>query len=135
MDAKRAFVWAGKYFALTSLFAVVGFALIAVGGYYGLQEGFAAYESTESYTSSLAAGAPGFVVALVGLVVYRLGKAWAFFKTLTAATEEEVGETFDTEHVKSDIVAVLDDRLSDMQHDLQSVNRELRDLKTEDDEF
>ncbi|QDX39740.1 hypothetical protein [Salarchaeum sp. JOR-1] len=135
MDAKRAFAWAGTYVALTSLFAVVAFALVAAGGYYGFQEGAAVYESTESYSSALVAGAPGLAVALVGLVVYRLGTAWALFKTLTAATEEEVAETFDTEHVKSDIVAVLDDRLSDMQHDLQSVNRELRDLKAEDDEF
>ncbi|MEE6211286.1 hypothetical protein U3A55_14155 [Salarchaeum sp. III] len=135
MDAKRALAWAGKYFALTSLFAVVGFALVAAGGYYGFTEGYAVYESTDSYASSLTAGAPGLLVAVLGLLLYRFGKAWALFKTLTAATEEEVGETFDTEHVKSDIVAVLDDRLTDMQHDIQSVNREMRDLKRDDDEF
>lgn len=135
MDAKRAFVWAGKYFALTSVFALVGLALVVGGVAVGGLEGYTVYEATGAYSQAVVAGAPGIALAVVGVIVWRFGKAWAFFKTLTAATEDEVGETFDTEHVKSDIVAVLDDRLADMQHDIQSVNRELRDLKNDDDEF
>lgn len=135
MDAKRAFVWAGKYFALTSAFALVGLVLVAGGVAVGALEGYDVYQATNSYTQAAVEGGPGLAVAAVGILVWRFGKAWAFFKTMTAATEEEVAETFDTEHVKSDIVAVLDDRLSDMQHDIQSVNRELRELKKDDDQF
>jgi hypothetical protein len=54
--------------------------------------------------------------------------------TLTGAVEEQLTDTFDTEHVKSDIVSVLDDRLADMQQDLQSVNRELREATSDDAE-
>lgn len=132
MDAKRSFVWAGKYFALTTVFALVGLGFVAGG----VAVGFLNAETTTVFQVSVpvptTASAPGFLLVLLGVLVWRFGKAWAFFKTVTEATEEEVGETFDTEHVKSDIVTVLDDRLTDMQHDIQSVNRELRDLKEED---
>jgi hypothetical protein len=133
MDAKRAFVHAGKYFALTALLSLVGFALLAGGFVYaGMQAGSQPIMGVAvpiPGTASL----PGFLVSLVGLAIWRFGKAWAFFKTLPAAIEEDVGETFDTEHVKSDIVSILDDRLNDMQQDLQSVNRELRELKDEEE--
>jgi hypothetical protein len=75
---------------------------------------------------------PGLALAALGIAVYRFGESWALYTTLTAAHEEALADTYDTERVKSDIVSVLDDRLSDMQNDLQSVNRELRKLKEED---
>jgi hypothetical protein len=77
---------------------------------------------------------PGLVLAVAGVAIYRFGESWALYTTLTAAHEEALSTTFDTERVKADIVSVLDDRLADMQNDLQSVNRELRKLK-EDDAF
>lgn len=133
MDSKRAFVWAGKYFALTAVFALVGLVLVGGGAALSGLEAYDAYDAGGSVMKALSAGAPGIALAVVGVLVWRFGKAWAFFKTLTAATEEEVGDTFDTEHVKSDIVAVLDDRLTDMQHELQSTNRELRKMQDEDE--
>ena len=131
MDAKRAFVHAGKYFALTTLLSLLGVVLFAGGIYLaGMQAG---WESVLGISMPVpgTASIPGFIVALVGLAFWRFGKAWAFYKTLPAAVEDDVAETFDTQHVKSDIVAILDDRLNDMQQDLQSVNRELRELKEE----
>lgn len=134
MDAKRSFVHAGKYFALTALISVVGFGLFAGGFVYaGMQAGSApimGFSVPIPGTASL----PGFIISLFGLVIWRFGKAWAFFQTMPAAVEEDVADTFDTEHVKSDIVAILDDRLNDMQQDLQSVNRELRELKDAQDD-
>lgn len=131
MDAKRAFVHAGKYFALTTLLALVGFGLF-IGGfvYAGMQAGSMPIMGVEIPVPGTAS-LPGFIISLIGLFIWRFGKAWAFYKTLPAAIEEDVADTFDTQHVKSDIVAILDDRLNDMQQDLQSVNRELRDLKEE----
>ncbi|MFB6071907.1 MAG: hypothetical protein ABEJ88_02970 [Halobacterium sp.] len=127
MDAKRSAVHAGKYFLVTSLFAIVGLGLVAVGALLAEP----ALE-TESVSAFLSAAGSGIAVAVLGLLVYRFGKAWALYKTLTAANEEALADTFDTQHVKSDIVSVLDDRLSDMQTDLQSVNRELRKLRDDD---
>jgi hypothetical protein len=129
MDTKRSAVHAGKYFAVTTLFAVVGLALVAVGAI--LSEPALDTETTSGLVSAIL---PGAALAIVGIVIYRFGKAWALYKTLTAAHEEALADTFDTQRVKSDIVSVLDDRLADMQTDLQSVNRELRKLK-EDDQF
>jgi hypothetical protein len=129
MDTKRSAVHAGKYFAVTTLFAVVGLALVTVGAI--LSEPALDTETTSGLVSAIL---PGAALAIVGIVIYRFGKAWALYKTLTAAHEEALADTFDTQRVKSDIVSVLDDRLADMQTDLQSVNRELRKLK-EDDQF
>lgn len=129
MDTKRSAVHAGKYFAVTSLFAIIGLAFVAAGALVS-QPALEAETTSEIVSAVL----PGLALALVGVVIYRFGKAWALYKTLTAAHEEALADTFDTQRVKSDIVSVLDDRLADMQTDLQSVNRELRKLK-DDDQF
>jgi hypothetical protein len=134
MDSKRSAVHAGKYFLLTSLFALVALAFVAGGAVLGGAEAWDTYNATESTTQALSSAWLGIVLAAVGVLVYRFGKAWALYKTLTDATEESLEDTYDTQRVKSDIVSVLDDRLSDMQTDLQSVNRELRKLR-DDDQF
>ena len=135
MDAKRAAVHAGKYFLFTSAFAIVGLALVGGGVALGGLEAWDILSTDSSATGqALSVAAPGIVLAVVGLLVYRFGKAWSLYKTLTAANEDALSDTFDTQRVKSDIVSVVDDRLADMQNDLQSVNRELRKLK-EDDAF
>ncbi len=135
MDAKRAAVHAGKYFLFTSAFAIVGLGLVAAGVALGGVEAWDILSANSNATGqALSAAAPGIALAALGLLVYRFGKAWSLYKTLTAANEDALSETFDTQRVKSDIVSVLDDRLADMQNDLQSVNRELRKLK-EDDSF
>ena len=129
MDTKRSAVHAGKYFAVTTLFAVVGLAFVAVGAFLS-QPALDAETTSELVSAAL----PGIVLAVVGIAIYCFGKSWALYKTLTDAHEEALAETFDTQRVKSDIVSVLDDRLADMQTDLQSVNREIRKLK-DDDQF
>ncbi|MFP4531007.1 MAG: hypothetical protein ACLFNC_06930 [Halodesulfurarchaeum sp.] len=134
MDKKRSLRWAGRYFLFTTAFSLLGLAIAGLGGYLvysGLVLGPETifgfrypHFTTQSYL--------GLVPVVLGLAVWRLGKSWAFYHTMTGAMEAELGDTFDTEHVKSDIVAVLDDRLADMQQDLQSVNRELREVKKDD---
>ena len=130
MDAKRSAVHAGKYFLLTTLLGVVALALVGYGAV--LAEPALADGLTTS--ERLSEALPGLALAAVGVAVYRFGESWALYTTLTDAHEEALADTYDTERVKADIVSVLDDRLSDMQNDLQSVNRELRKLK-EDDAF
>ena len=134
MDQKRSLRFAGRYFLYTTALSLLGLALVALGGYLvysGLilgPETIAGYRYPHfTMTSYL-----GLLPIVLGLAIWRLGKAWALYHTMTGAMAEELGDTFDTEHVKSDIVAVLDDRLADMQQDLQSVNRELRNVKQAD---
>ncbi|MFB6077545.1 MAG: hypothetical protein ABEJ80_01030 [Halarchaeum sp.] len=131
MDAKRSLRWAGSYFGWTLLFAIVG-ALLALGGVY-VAVANATQTAVQGVTVPVptAASAAGLVLLVLGAAVYRAGKAWALYRTLTGAMEEQLADTYDTEHVKSDIASVVDDRLSDVQHEVQSVKREVRDLKPE----
>jgi len=131
MDAKRSAVHAGKYFLLTTLLGAVALALVGYGAVLASDPVLADGLTTSERVSE---ALPGLALAVVGVAVYRFGESWALYTTLTDAHEEALSDTYDTERVKADIVSVLDDRLSDMQNDLQSVNRELRKLK-EDDAF
>lgn len=136
MDSKRATRWAGLYFLATTVATVVGGAIIVGGLFFGVVELYDTYQQTGDISqSALGDAAPGLFVAGVGVVVWRLGKAIAFYKMLTGAIAEELADTYDNQQVKSEILAVLDDRLSDMQQDIQSINREVRDLKDVDDSF
>jgi len=132
MDAKRAFRWSGYYFLLTTLAAVAGLAIVGAGAAFGVVEGYETYQANQDVAAAATTAAPGLFIALVGIAVWRFGKAWAFYKTLTGATEEQLADTYDTEHVKADILSVLDDRLADMQQDVQSMNRSIRDLEREE---
>lgn len=136
MDSKRATRWAGLYFLATTVATVIGLAIVAGGTFLGVQELIDTYEQTGDISrSALVDAAPGLFVAAIGVVVWRLGKAIAFYKLLTGAIAEELSDTYDNQQVKSEILAVLDDRLSDMQQDIQSINREIRELKDVDDGF
>jgi len=136
MDAKRATRWAGVYFLLTTVATVVGFAVIAGGTVLGVQELYETYDQTGDLSqSALVDAAPGLLVAAIGIAIWRLGKAIAFYKTVTGAVAEDLADTYDNQQVKSEILAVLDDRLADMQQDIQSINRELRDVKEIEDGF
>ncbi|MDZ7849268.1 MAG: hypothetical protein U5K70_00120 [Halodesulfurarchaeum sp.] len=134
MDQKRSLRWAGRYFLFTTALSLLGVAIVGLGGYL-VSSGLVLGPDTIfgfRYPHFTTRSYLGLVPVVLGLAVWRLGKAWALYHTMTGAMAEELGDTFDTEHVKSDIVAVLDDRLADMQQDLQSANRELRELKRED---
>ncbi|MFB6069761.1 MAG: hypothetical protein ABEJ76_01950 [Halanaeroarchaeum sp.] len=132
MESRRALAWAGRYFLLTAGFALVGLVLVGIGLGYGGMQAWSIYQQSGPLAAARGA-APYLVIGVLGVLVWRFGKALSLYMTLTGAMEEQLAATFDTEHVKSDIVSVLDDRLADMQQDLQSVNRELRDVKQEAD--
>ncbi|MFW5900452.1 MAG: hypothetical protein ACOCTH_01585 [Halodesulfurarchaeum sp.] len=135
MDPKRSLNFAGRYFLYTTGLSLLGLAVLALGGYLlvgGLTLGpetIYGYPYPHFTTQSYLAVLP----IIFGLAIWRLGKAWALYHSFSNALAAELSDTYDTEHVKSDIVAVLDDRLADMQQDLQSVNRELRSVKQADE--
>ncbi|MFB6105432.1 MAG: hypothetical protein ABEJ70_00525 [Halobacteriaceae archaeon] len=135
MDRNRAFRYSGYYFLFTALATVVGVGLILAGVVLGLDPAWEAYVAGQSYGVVFRTAAPGLVPALFGVVVWRFGKAWALYHTLTGAVDEELAETFDRETLKSDILSVLDDRLADMQQDLNSVNRNVKELREPESEF
>mgnify|MGYP000412064863 CR=1 FL=1 len=134
MEHSRALRFSGRYFLYTTLFGILGLVGVGIGVWIvatGLTFGSGSMNGIPIPSATTQAYL-GLVPMVLGVIVWRLGKGWALYTTLTEATSEELSDQYDTEHVKSDIVAVLDDRLSDMQQDLQSVNRELRSVKKED---
>ncbi|MFB6087887.1 MAG: hypothetical protein ABEJ85_05145 [Haloarculaceae archaeon] len=120
MDPKRAARWAGLYLLYLSVTTVVGGGL-ALGG---AAMAYSVYESKQwmAWTPFLTAVAPYALLAILGVVLYRFGAALALYATLTGAVEEALSETYDTEQVKSDILAVVDERLADIQSDIRDID-------------
>ena len=132
MDAKRTLRWASYYFVLSTAAALVGFAIVGVGLLLGLTTAYGMYVDGASFGAIAGTAAPGLVVSLLGIVVWRIGTAAAFYKTLTGAVDDEMGERFDSERVKSEILSVLDERLSDMQFEVQQTRRKIDDSNREE---
>lgn len=132
MDAKRTLRWAGYYFVLSTTAALVGFAIVGIGVALGLTTAYGMYTDGAATGAILRTAAPGLVVALLGVVVWRVGTAAAFYKTLTGAVDDELGQRFDSERVKSEILSVLDERLSDMQFEIEQTRRKIDDANREE---
>jgi hypothetical protein len=135
MDEQRTLYWSALYAVAWLVGALVAVALVAVGyRYLGIDVALDNYRTGES-TLRTAAGtaAPGVLVALLGVVAWRFITSWALFRTLVPATRDALSETYDTERVKSEVLTVLDERLSEMQQDIQSVERAARSSGEETD--
>jgi hypothetical protein len=65
----------------------------------------------------------GLALIVVGAVGWQFGTAVAGFRTTVSAVEAETAQHFDAESMKSDILAVLDDRLADMHQDISQTRR------------
>ncbi|SNZ13357.1 hypothetical protein SAMN06269185_2135 [Natronoarchaeum philippinense] len=135
--------WALYYRGLALLSFLVGAAIALAGVWVGLYEVVAyllsissAMEFASASTLSGAVGAarpiPGAALVLLGLFVWQVGKTAAFYKTLTEATESEMADRFDTQTVKSEILAALDDQLSDLHADVETTRRQVSRLSREE---
>lgn len=74
-------------------------------------------------TAHLTGGAPSLVLAVVGILVWQLGSTTTYYYTLTEATARESAGAFDSEKVKSDILAVLDERLAEIHEDVEATRQ------------
>jgi len=133
MVSNRALYWSALYTLAWALAAAIGLALIGGGYFLGIDVAVDMVHDGEPLTDVLRTAAPGLAVAFLGLVVWRAISAWAKYRTLLPAIRGDLEETYDNEKVKSEILAVLDERLSDMQQDLQGVQRELREADDDTD--
>lgn len=133
MHPKRSVFWAGLYAVVASVATVLGIAIIAAGLAIGGQEVYETYQATGDVANTvLVDAAPGLLVVLLGIIVWRLGTGLALFVTIPGALKEELSETYDNEQVKSEILTVLDDRLAEMEREVQGLRR---DEYEEDDEY
>lgn len=64
------------------------------------------------------------VGVITGIIIWQLGRATARHHAVVAATEEQITEEVNTERLKSEVLSVLDGRLSDMEADLEEVRRQ-----------
>jgi hypothetical protein len=136
MDRRRAVLWAGLYTIVASLVTLLGLAIIGGGLAIGGKDVYDAYQATGDVTTNvLWDAAPGIAIIVLGIVVLQLGTALALFFTLPNAISEELKETYDNERVKSEILTVLDDRLSTMERELQQARDTGDEERGYDDSF
>ena len=137
MNAKQSFRWAGYYFLLSTVAAIIGLVLVGAGAVFGLLTAYHQISGGTGYAAVLSSTAPGFLLAILGVLVWRFGVAWAYYKTMTGAVEEQIADRFDSEKVKSEILAVIDDRLSEMQYEVSRTRKAVDDLDSGEvaDEF
>lgn len=138
MDPKRALRWAAIYVALAALAAAIGLAFIGAGVIVG--GATLAYElylrGSGLRTVVLAAG-PGTLLQMIGLAVWGIGRTAARYGTFAAAMEEEGVTDIDSESLKSNILSVVDDRLSDLHEEVSQTRRLVNRMSRDDaaDEF
>jgi uncharacterized membrane protein len=137
MDASRSLRWAVYYVVLAGIATAVGGALVGGGVVLGIADGYGQLADGAALTTALGTAAPGLVLALLGVIVWAVGSVTAFVRVFTAAVEEQMRERFDSEKVKSEILSVLDERLTEVEHDVSETRRQMSELKREEtaDEF
>lgn len=126
MNVTAVLRWTLYYRAFGWLCGLIGLGLVYLGYYLSL--GGAPLSLGKAIEG---AKHPAFVaLALLGFAIWQVGKTAAYYKTLTAATDEQLAERFDPELIKSDILSVLDERLSEMHTDLEATRREVQEIDT-----
>lgn len=126
MNVTAALRWTLYYRLIAWVSALVGLGFVYLG--YFLSIGGAPLDLGMAIQG---AKSPMFLgPALLGFLVWQVGKTAAYYKTLTEATDQQLSERFDPELIKSDILSVLDERLSEMHSDLEATRRGVEDLET-----
>lgn len=138
METTDALRWATYYRALATLSFVVGAGIATIGIWLGFGDALL-YEigSSSAYDTrgaALDAGSPllGGVLAFVGFVTWQMGKTTAFFWTVTTAVGAEADDAFDTEAVKSELLAALNNQLSDVHSEVETTRKRIDRLSREE---
>lgn len=133
MDATQAFRWSLYYRLLASLSFLLGLAIIVGTLWIG------AGNMLVSLITDFGGGieSPNYPIVSVigfflGILVWQVGKATAFYKTLVDATQTELQDDLDHEAMKSDMLEVLDERLSDMHAEVEQTRRGVNRLQQEE---
>ena len=139
MENVEALTWAAVYLGLWVAAGLVGGGIAAIGVAIGGLATFGLYSLTPLSLRLALYPSAGAAVIVLGILVWKLASTAVFFKTVTKATADESAKRFNTEAIKSDILSVLDDRLSDMHHEIsqtrQQVDRMSRDEAASEFEF
>ena len=69
--------------------------------------------------------------AVVGILVWQVGKTYALYVTLPRATARRAGKSIDSTRLRSEILEGLDARLATMEEDVAETRRSVQELKRE----
>jgi len=114
---------AATYAVVWVLATVVGVAVAGFGALYWVLPAYASYAQGAASGVVLRAAAPGLLLVLLGLAIWKVTSTVVLYRTLSAAFAAETAERLNTESMKSDILAVIDERLADMKQDTQRTRR------------
>lgn len=134
MEYAETLKWTGVYLGLWLAAGVVGGAVAAVGIALGGLAPLGAYQLTPFVLRVAYLPTGGLAVIGLGLLVFKVGSAAALVHVVVGATETRLPAALDTEGVKSDILTVLDERLSEMHGDLRETKRLVRTAGAGDDD-
>lgn len=132
MENVEALKWAAIYMGLWIVAGIVGAGIAAIGVAIGGLATFGAYNFTPLALRYALYPRGGAALIVLGLLVWKFGSVALFFKTVTTAQAEESAKRFDTEAIKSDILSVLDDRLSDMHNEITQTRQQVDRMGQED---
>jgi len=134
MQLTEALRWTIYYRGIALVSFLIGAALAAVGVWYGFVDIVLSQlpGTAGNATVDVTGLAVGTALILLGFVVWQIGKTAAFYMTLTEATENQMADRLDTQTVKSEILEVLDDRLSDIHTDVETTRQQVDRLGIED---
>ena len=135
MTAVDTLVWSLRYRAIATgafLLGLVVFVLGLAAGFSGAIGTFVADPLDPGAALSEVNLAVVGVLALVGLVIWQLGKAFALFVTLPRATGRRAAKSMDTKKLRSEVLEALDGRLADMEAEIEETRRSVQELKRDE---
>ncbi|MEF8774326.1 MAG: hypothetical protein V5A23_09180 [Halobacteriales archaeon] len=123
MDVRQALKWTAIYRGTAWLLGLVALGSVYLGYYLSLGGAPLTLDAAIEGAGSVRFAVP----ALLGVLVWQAGKTVAYYKTVSQAIEREIAKEFDAEMIKSDILSVLDERLADMQTQIEGTRRAVED--------
>ena len=132
LDLRRPIRWAVLYRAFATGALALGLVLVGLGVLAGFGTAVTTLVTDPLNPGPAIEQANPLVTiafALVGLVVWQVGKTVALFLTLPRAAGRSAARQIDTAKLRSEVLKGLDERLAEMQTDVQETRRNVQELK------
>ncbi|QLG50379.1 hypothetical protein [Natrinema halophilum] len=135
MTIRTPFGWALVYRTIAVGSLVLGLALVAAGLFAGFG-GAATTLITEPLNPDLALEQANPMITVLfaafGIVVWQVGKTYALFMTLPRAAGQAAGGQIDSNRVASEVREGIDDRLAQLEAELEETRRAVEALEAGD---
>lgn len=135
LDLRSPFRWAVLYRAFATGALFFGLLLVIVGVFAGFGSAAISLVTDPLNPGPAIEQANPLItlaVAVVGFVVWQVGKTYALFATLPQAAGRSATEQFNSAKLRSEVLEGLDERLAEMQTDIEETRRNVQELKRTD---